>query len=717
MNNSSEEENSGSATNGTPDDVTLEKIPASYHNDNYVNCKNCKWNGKKTALLKHLRMKSECKSIYNMKELNAEHDEIRKRKKKHYNASHYAKNRVNIKRYNQANKVERKAYKQNYDAKHKTEIQDYMKNCYHANREERIQYQRQYDELHKDRKKRYKKLKAHYRKYDNGRMEHIFQKYNISHFKSHIEGWCDWTSHQSSHDYCWEKVQKLCAFCQENLFMFKSIGSYEINGLHCLTCCGVTCNLCGASIKDFKYYEHFYMKGINSDLKEKANLCPYRTHLESDDETLRYTPCEICSNDEAKASTNSCIVRVGVKYRYFVNEKTFETTSIMTNGGRDIFTCPYNNEEEQSTICLKEAIQKLCKKVNYGKPQFSSEIKDGIREWNPEYIWLWEYKYSRHKTEFNLMCELKRHMDLHTSRVETHVIELTLVTPYTTQSDLDVIDTLIKINIENLEGVSKIEAIIPANKCLGLQSHLMAYAERQEPWLAYINPKDITHPVPSNTSDIKGPDGKLLTTLWEPPIKHRENLVKISQEMTRIIEGKKKLFMIIHTNEGAIENPMEFFEEIPIFPEWVQEVKLLFTWSVKSILEEERKSIQKSLIQADYIQSKKYPSYIMNLPQSNICNCDCCSRKHMGGISSRHTIPVSDCSLPIKMSPLQDLPLSMKSGEWLWESMFKFAWKILQPSNESDSSETFDSETECELSANDNDDNEDSEDSNYCDDL
>jgi hypothetical protein len=44
--------------------------------------------------------------------------------------------------------------------------------------------------------------------------------------------------------------------------------------------------------------------------------------------------------------------------------------------------------------------------------------------------------------------------------------------------------------------------------------------------------------------------------------------------MTRIIEGKKKLFMIIHTNEGAKENPMEFFEEIPIFPEWVQEVKL-----------------------------------------------------------------------------------------------------------------------------------------------
>jgi hypothetical protein len=76
--------------------------------------------------------------------------------------------------------------------------------------------------------------------------------------------------------------------------MFKSIGSYEINGLHCLTCCGVTCNLCGASIKDFKYYEHFYIKGINSDLKEKANLYPYRTHLESDDETLRYTPCEIC---------------------------------------------------------------------------------------------------------------------------------------------------------------------------------------------------------------------------------------------------------------------------------------------------------------------------------------------------------------------------------------------------------------------------------------
>ena len=108
-------------------------------------------------------------------------------------------------------------------------------------------------------------------------------------------------------------------------------------------------------------------------------------------------------------------------------------------------------------------------------------------------------------------------MDLHTHRVETHVIEITLLTPYKSESDLKVIDTLLKTDIENVEQVSKIMAIIPAAKCLGLRTHYMPRGDHQEAWLAYVDPKYVTHPFPYYIWDIKGADGKLLKSYEDSP--------------------------------------------------------------------------------------------------------------------------------------------------------------------------------------------------------
>ena len=88
--------------------------------------------------------------------------------------------------------------------------------------------------------------------------------------------------------------------------------------------------------------------------------------------------------------------------------------------------------------------------------------------------------------------------------------------------------------------------------------------------------------------------------------------------MKRLKDEKKTIYMIIQTHEGALDSSVEFFEQIPIFPDWIKEIKLLFTWSMKSILKEKNQYLQKSLIRGDYIQSQKYPSYIMNLEQSHI---------------------------------------------------------------------------------------------------
>ena len=681
--------------------------------DEQVKCCNCNWEGKRNALLKHLRMKPECKSMYDMNKLNADQEKLKKIRKQCNNATHYAKNKEYIKQNNEANKEERRSYKRKYDAQNKERIQEYHANYYQENSEERKQYQREYDDQHKESKKEYKKLKAHYRKYENC-MEKKFQEYDIAHFKSHIHGWCNWNKKISSHDYRWKEIGKQCTFCNGTLFQFECEGSassepYKVNALHCLTCYKVTCNLCGESVEDYKYYTHFYLQGVNSDLREQAKLCPYRTniptYIEKDTECKKYVPCEICSDEEIKKEYKQYMRRVGVKHRYFLNMKTLEERAIMTNSGRDIFICPYTDMEVQSTICLKDAVQKLERRLNKGKSSVN----------NPEYIRLWEPHYARHDTEFDLMCDMKKHIELHTTgRVETHVVELTLATPYKSLLDLEIIDKLIKVKMENLEQVSSIKSIIPADKCLGLKKHKRKYIEPQEPWLACINPRYITYPVPKNVFNIKGPDGEVLSPLMDKDEQRAEKFSFISKEMTRIKEEKKTVYMIIHTHEGVIANPIQYFEESAIYPSWVEEVKLLFTWSVKSVLEETNKSRQKSLIQADFIQSQLYPSYIMSLPISSICNCVKCDWKDIGGISSNHINPVNGCSLPIKTSPLQDVPKSIKSNEELWESMFKFSWK-LKRSLITDSSVTFDSDTESESSENDDEKTNEDEESEECD--
>ena len=131
----------------------------------------------------------------------------------------------------------------------------------------------------------------------------------------------------------------------------------------------------------------------------------------------------------------------------------------MINSGRDILQCPYNDDDIQSIICLKAAVKTLEGKVNNSKHSDDIDYIKPCLDLDPG--------LSRHRTKFDMMCELKKHMDLHTHRVETHVLEITLLTPYTSESDLKVIDTLLKTDIENLEQVSKIMAIIPAAKCLG----------------------------------------------------------------------------------------------------------------------------------------------------------------------------------------------------------------------------------------------------------
>ena len=51
-------------------------------------------------------------------------------------------------------------------------------------------------------------------------------------------------------------------------------------------------------------------------------------------------------------------------------------------------------------------------------------------------------------------------------------------------------------------------------------------------------------------------------------------------------------------------NPVEYFEELPLYPEWIENSKLLFTWSAKKILEEDDKELQKSLIRPNSFEVK-----------------------------------------------------------------------------------------------------------------
>ena len=144
----------------------------------------------------------------------------------------------------------------------------------------------------------------------------------------------------------------------------------------------------------------------------------------------------------------------------FLNEKTLEVTSILTDPGKDILVCPYNDRDVKSTICPLNAVIKLAKRVNAG-----------LNPGSPEYIQLNdEYRELSHKTTFDHMCQLKKHLHLHEDRrVNIHIVELTLAEAYKTPDDLSMIDTLLKMSLENFEQVSKISGIIPAHKCLGFE--------------------------------------------------------------------------------------------------------------------------------------------------------------------------------------------------------------------------------------------------------
>ena len=89
----------------------------------------------------------------------------------------------------------------------------------------------------------------------------------------------------------------------------------------------MTCSICEELIEDYGYYTHFYIKGVNSDLKEIANLCPYRTNIfeaEGMHEREKYVTCEICSNEEIKEEMETLKERVGRTYKYILDLKTFE---------------------------------------------------------------------------------------------------------------------------------------------------------------------------------------------------------------------------------------------------------------------------------------------------------------------------------------------------------------------------------------------------------
>ena len=44
----------------------------------------------------------------------------------------------------------------------------------------------------------------------------------------------------------------------------------------------------------------------------------------------------------------------------------------------------------------------------------------------------------------------------------------------------------------------------------------------------------------------------------------------IKNEMAEMMKGKKLLFMIIITYEKMLVNPVEYFEELSLYPEWIE---------------------------------------------------------------------------------------------------------------------------------------------------
>ena len=121
---------------------------------------------------------------------------------------------------------------------------------------------------------------------------------------------------------------------------------------------------------DHNYYLHFYLTGGPPDystglsiykiqnLKEKAKLCPYITFLDDKWKERFNLVCAICTNDAVQEKSKDFVKRVGIKYRNFWNKKTEEVMSVVTNSGKDIFVCPYTDQDELSTICPRDKIGK-----------------------------------------------------------------------------------------------------------------------------------------------------------------------------------------------------------------------------------------------------------------------------------------------------------------------------------------------------------------------
>ena len=87
--------------------------------------------------------------------------------------------------------------------------------------------------------------------------------------------------------------------------------------------------------------------------------------------------------------------------------------------------------------------------------------------------------------------------------------------------------------------MSKIRAVIPA-ECLGFQTHSKHWWRLQDAWLAVVDPKYITEPVSS-----------------EPDSRDLEKPEKIGI-MSKIKEENKTVYMIVHTYESLLLNPVEY---------------------------------------------------------------------------------------------------------------------------------------------------------------
>ena len=671
-----------------------------------IECRNCHWKGKRNALLKHLSMKLICATFYDIDALKAEQEEdrkvkkriadknrynklkqlkkkyyednkdqrlkyqreydsrSRKQKQKYYNANleerqEYQRdynnaNKEQMQKYYIANLEERQEYQRDYDNMNKEqkqkyyianleERQEYQNKYYEANMEkrqnyqekyyrfyryERKEYQRKYDRKHIGRRKEYRKLKAHYKNHAT-KMYRGFQNHHIRHFRLHRVGRCSWSIRNNCHGYCWEKVPKISGGCEVGMFKLRCNDSRErpceINALQCMKCTQVMCNLCGKCIKDYEFYEHYYIPGLNSDLKEAAKLCPYRTYLNLDRIEKKHFPCKLCTDSEIR--------------------KFGTAMSSRNKDGKEIYECPYDQDDVASTLCITDAITKLAKRIR------KSALKDGTDALRKHY----KFRESNfHRKSFDLLCEFVKHMELHADkRHEYHIVEITLKKSYSEgqTEDLLQIDRELKKSIEALDEVLKIKSIITADKCLGFTGY-SSTRTHHEAWLAIVPLEFIDKLEQWDSYSFKYD-------------------TEVNSIMKTVKDDKDKLYMIIYTHEGSVPNNVDFFESLSMHAPCIKESKLLFTWTIQDILMEEDKQLQKSLVEGDFIQSKIHPNYVMNLTYSELCDCGNCNVKTCA-ISESHAKPVDKCPLPMNNQPIE--VKQCNDGIEYWAEMFLFAW-------------------------------------------